>query len=76
MTARREPRESRSVRLRDDEWVTAEAIARLKGENGAGFGLRTALARESHRLMRSADRVEFEALVQQIRRERAEEVTR
>jgi hypothetical protein len=37
------PRESRSVRLDEDEWVLAEALAELHRERGAGAGLRRAL---------------------------------
>lgn len=52
MTSKPPARESRSVRLREDEWVTAEAIARMSGETSAGFGLRTALAKEAERIAR------------------------
>lgn len=36
-------RESRSVRLSQDEWDTAEAISLINREGGAGAGLRAAL---------------------------------
>ena len=36
-------RESRSVRLSQDEWDLAEAISLLNHEGGAGAGLRRAL---------------------------------
>jgi hypothetical protein len=53
MTRKPPARESRSVRLRDDEWALAEAIAQLNGETGAGHGIRTALIREAERIARS-----------------------
>lgn len=59
MNSKPQARESRSVRLREDEWITAEAIARLYGESSAGLGLRTALAHLDRRLRRSARRDEF-----------------
>jgi len=64
------PREARSVRLGEDEWVLAEAIARLNGERGAGQGLRTALKREARRLRRGPDSSEFDLLVRQLTAER------
>lgn len=70
MTTRPAPRESRSVRLRQDEWDLAEAISRLNGEIGAGFGLRAALVREENRLRRSADRDRFSAILRDIESER------
>jgi hypothetical protein len=50
MTRKPQARESRSVRLRDDEWALAEAIAELAGEAGAGHGIRIALARDAERI--------------------------
>jgi len=41
---KKETRESRSVRLSLDEWITAEALAQVVGGRGAGAGLRSALA--------------------------------
>lgn len=63
-------RESRSVRLRDEEWVLAEAIARINGENGAGHGLRMALAREAERLARRGHGEELSQYRAQILSER------
>lgn len=64
-------RESRSVRLRDEEWVLAEAIARMSGEAGAGHGLRMALAREAERLARKGYGPALKAHLAQIKNERA-----
>lgn len=72
MKRKLEARESRSVRLREDEWVLAEAIARLDGENGAGHGLRWALAREAERLSRSNRGMALDFYRDQIMRERQE----
>lgn len=70
MTTRPAPRESRSVRLRQDEWDLAEAISRMNGEIGAGFGLRAALVREENRIRRSPDRDRFDAILLDIESER------
>lgn len=73
MSNRPPVRESRSVRLRDDEWILAEAIARMYGERSAGFGLRAALAREETRLRRDKVRAaELSRLLRVIETERAE----
>jgi hypothetical protein len=71
MTSKPVARESRSVRLRDDEWVLAEAISRMNGERGAGFGLRTALKREENRINRSPQRQWLAELQLEIEAERA-----
>lgn len=70
MDTRPAPRESRSVRLRQDEWDLAEAISRMNGEIGAGFGLRAALVREENRIRRSSDRERFDAILRDIESER------
>lgn len=72
MKRKLEARESRSVRLRDDEWALAEAIARTNGEAGAGHGIRWALAREAERLNRSGLGRALDAYRDQIMRERQE----
>jgi hypothetical protein len=72
MATKNGARESRSVRLYDHEWVMAEALARLEGEQGAGFGLRQALKRETQRVRRSSQGTRLEALMNQIIRERAD----
>lgn len=72
MNRKLEARESRSVRLRDDEWVLAEAIARINGENGAGHGLRWALAREAERLNRAGRGALLDSYRVQISSERTE----
>lgn len=72
MNSKPKAREARSVRLRDDEWVVAEAIARLNGESSAGSGLRTALTMAAASLRRTVGREEFASLLEQIRSERAE----
>lgn len=48
----------------------AEAISRLNGEIGAGFGLRAALVREEGRIRRSSDRDRFDAILRNIESER------
>lgn len=66
-------RESRSVRLRLDEWVLAEAIARLgAGRPSAGQGIRDSLHRERDRLRRAGQGMALDAYMEQILRERAE----
>lgn len=73
MSNRPPVRESRSVRLRDDEWILAEAIARMHGERSAGFGLRAALIREENRLRRDKVRSEeLSRILLAIETERAE----
>lgn len=71
MTTRHAPRESRSVRLRQDEWDLAEAISRMNGEIGAGFGLRAALTREGNRIERTQDGPRLAAILLEIEAERA-----
>lgn len=72
MSNRPRVRESRSVRLRDDEWALAEAIARMNGERSAGFGLRCALLREEARLRRSGRSAELARILAAIEAERPE----
>lgn len=48
-------RESRSVRLDDHEWATAEAIARMGNRNGAGHGIRAALNLASYQIISEGD---------------------
>lgn len=64
-------REQRSVRLRDDEWSLAEAISRLNGERGAGFGLRMALKQARGQLVRQHGSETVDSMVEQITAERS-----
>lgn len=48
-------RESRSVRLSENEWATAETIAVMCGAEGAGAGLRAALHMASVRIIEEGD---------------------
>lgn len=65
-------RESRSVRLHTEEWVLAEAIARLgAGRPSAGQGIRDALHRERDRLSRAGRGTLLTELMDQIMNERA-----
>lgn len=64
-------REQRSVRLRDDEWSLAEAISRLNGERGAGFGLRMALKQARGQLVRQHGAEAVESMMKQITAERS-----
>jgi hypothetical protein len=61
-TIKRARRESRSVRLSEREWATAEAIAYLELETGAGHGLRTALRMSVDRIRRQGNGAELERL--------------
>lgn len=64
-------RESRSVRLKEEEWVLAEAISRLgAGRPSAGQGIRDALHHERARINREGLGMRLDALMDQIIRER------
>lgn len=66
-------RESRSVRLREVEWILAEAISRMgPGRPSAGQGIRDALHREQDRIKRDGQGMRLEALMDQITRERTD----
>lgn len=48
-------REARSVRLSENEWATAEAIAAMHQGTGAGAGLRMALEMARNQLLAEGD---------------------
>lgn len=70
MTTKPPARESRSVRLRESEWIVAEAIARHTGETSAGSGIRAALLITANRIRKSGNAPEFNQLIEQITAER------
>lgn len=65
-------RESRSVRLSQDEWDAAEAISLLTLGGGAGHGLRTALDMAVRALRDSDQGGELDIMIQRVKRQRAE----
>jgi len=70
-TIKRERRESRSVRLSEQEWATAEAIAHMDLEAGAGHGLRAALRTAADRIRRQGRGAELEQLTALFQAQRA-----
>ena len=70
MTTQPAVRESRSVRLRQDEWDMAEAIARISGERGAGFGLRLALTNMGNKMCQDGKADQLAETLEQIEAER------
>ena len=73
MTERSPVRESRSVRLRDDEWDLAEIIALMSEERAtsAGYGLRVALRTAADRIRRQGRGAELDQLMAQAAQRRA-----
>lgn len=70
MTTKPAVRESRSVRLRQDEWDTAEAIGRIRGERSAGFGLRAALSMAEDQLTEQGRGGDLDRIKAEIKAER------
>lgn len=63
-------RESRSVRLSQDEWDLAEAISLLQLGGGAGHGLRTALRWAERQIRTGGRRAELDELLAAVKARR------